>query len=74
MSAHAHRGFATTTAIAIEIPNIAGYALAVLILGLLMAAGGTAVSLRASAETRQIVSPTIALRVQRRPDSGVAYR
>src|SRR5947199_10191574 len=46
MSANGHRGFATTTGFGITVPNIADYAIAGLILGLLMAGGGTALMIR----------------------------
>jgi hypothetical protein len=48
MSANGHGGLATTSAIAITTPYIARYALAVLLLGLLMAGGGTALLIRAT--------------------------
>ena len=41
MSTNGHGGFATTTAIGITVPNIAIYAIAGLLLGLLMVGGGT---------------------------------
>jgi hypothetical protein len=46
MNASGHRGFATTTAIGITIPNIAAYSLAALLLGLLIAGGGTTLLIR----------------------------
>ena len=46
MSANGHGGFATTTAFGITIPNITDYAIAGLVLGLLMAGGGTALLIR----------------------------
>ena len=53
MGANGHGGFATTSAIAITIPDIARYALAGLLLGLLIAGGGIALLIRA---TRQPAS------------------
>jgi hypothetical protein len=41
MNTDGHAGFATTTAIGITTPNIAIYAIAGLVLGLLVAGGGT---------------------------------
>ena len=52
MNANGHGGFATTSAIALTIPNIARYALAGLLIGLLMAGGGTALLIRASGQSR----------------------
>jgi ABC-type Na+ efflux pump permease subunit len=52
MSANGHAGFATTSAIAVTLPHIARYALAALLLGLLMAGGGTALLIRASGRPR----------------------
>jgi hypothetical protein len=52
MNANGHGGFATTSAIAITIPNIAHYALAGLFLGLLIAGGGTALLIRATRQPR----------------------
>jgi hypothetical protein len=49
MSANGHGGFATTSAIGVTIPHIALYALAALLLGLLIAGGGTALLIRATA-------------------------
>jgi hypothetical protein len=46
MSADGHGGFASTSAIRITTPNIATYALAGLLLGVLMAGGGTALLIR----------------------------
>lgn len=51
MNANGQSGFATTTAIGITIPNIAYLALAGLIIGLLMAGGGTALLIRAAPHT-----------------------
>jgi hypothetical protein len=48
MSADGHGGFATTSAIAATLPNVPRYALAALLLGLLMAGGGTALLIRAT--------------------------
>jgi hypothetical protein len=52
MSASGHGGFATTSAVAVTVPHIARYALAALLLGLLMAGGGTALLIRATARSR----------------------
>jgi hypothetical protein len=49
MSANGHGGFATTSAIGVTIPHIALYALAALLLGLLIAGGGTGLLIRATA-------------------------
>lgn len=48
MSADGHGGFATTSAIGITVPNIAIYAIAGLLLGLLMAGGGTTLLIRSA--------------------------
>lgn len=48
MSANGHSGFATTSAVAVTLPHIARYALVALLLGLLMAGGGTALLIRAA--------------------------
>jgi hypothetical protein len=60
MSANGHGGFATTSATAVTLPHIARYALATLLLGLLMAGGGTALLIRATARSRNAAhtSPT----------------
>ena len=61
MSANGHGGFATTTRFGITIPNIAAYAIAALILGLLMAGGGTALLIRTNRPTSNgsnTISPT----------------
>jgi hypothetical protein len=63
MSANGHGGFAATTSIGITIPNIADYAIAAILLGLLIAAGGTAMVLRANRQPRNgssIPSPSSA--------------
>jgi hypothetical protein len=52
MSANGQSGFATTTSIGITIPNIADWALAAILLGLLIVAGGTALVLRANRQPR----------------------
>ena len=52
MSANGHGGFATTSAIGVTLPHIARYALAALLLGLLIAGGGTALLIRATARSR----------------------
>jgi hypothetical protein len=52
MSANGHGGFATTSAIAVTLPHIARYALVALLLGLLMAGGGTALLIRATGRSR----------------------
>jgi hypothetical protein len=52
MSASGHAGFATTSAIAVTLPHIARYALAALLLGLMMAGGGTALLIRATGRPR----------------------
>jgi hypothetical protein len=52
MNANGHAGFATTSATAVTLPHIARYALAALLLGLLMAGGGTALLIRASGRPR----------------------
>ena len=60
MSANGHGGFATTSTTAVTLPHIARYALATLLLGLLMAGGGTALLIRATARSRNAAhtSPT----------------
>jgi hypothetical protein len=52
MNANGHGGFASTSAIGITIPNIAVYAVAGLLLGLLVAGGGTALLIRATRQPR----------------------
>lgn len=52
MSANGHGGFATTSAVAVTLPHIARYALVALLLGLLMAGGGTALLIRATGRFR----------------------
>lgn len=52
MSANGHTGFATTTTFGIRSPDIPDYAVPTLVLGLLMAAGGTALLIRASPRSR----------------------
>ena len=52
MSANGHGGFATSSAVAVTLPHIARYALAALLLGLLMAGGGAALLIRATARSR----------------------
>ena len=52
MSTNGHGGFATTSAIAVTVPHIALYALAALLLGLLMAGAGTARLIRATGRPR----------------------
>ena len=56
MNTNGHRGFATTSAIGLTIPNIAIYAIAGLLLGLLMAGGGTAWLIRATSQPRTIAN------------------
>jgi len=70
MSASGHGGFATTTAFGITVPNIADYAIAGLVLGLLMAGGGTALLIRTNRPSpngsntlSQATSPAAALLV-----------
>ena len=61
MSANGHGGFASTTAIGITIPNITIYAIAGLLLGLLIAGGGTAPVIRTTLQppaTANASSPT----------------
>ena len=61
MSANGHGGFASTTAIGITIPNITIYAIAGLLLGLLIAGGGTALLIRTTRQpqaTANASSPT----------------
>jgi hypothetical protein len=61
MNANGHGGFASTSAIGITIPNIAIYAIGGLVLGLLVAGGGTALLIRATRQPRTIAnasSPT----------------
>lgn len=48
MSANGHGGFAATTSIGVTIPNIPEYAIAALLLGLLIAGGGTTLLIRAN--------------------------
>jgi hypothetical protein len=48
MSANGHGGFATTSEVGVTLPHIARYALVALLLGLLIAAGGTALVIRAT--------------------------
>ena len=52
MSANGHGGFATTSTIGITIPNIVHYALAALLIGLLIAGGGTALLIRATRQAQ----------------------
>jgi hypothetical protein len=52
MNANGHAGFATTSAIGITIPNIAIYAIAGLLLGLLVAGSGTVLLIRATSRSR----------------------
>jgi hypothetical protein len=52
MSANGHGGFAATTSIGVTIPNIPDYALAALLLGLLIAGGGTALLIGANRQPR----------------------
>jgi hypothetical protein len=59
MNANGHGGFAATAAIGITIPYVAYYALAGIIVGLLLATGGTALLIRA---TRHPVDGNIAVR------------
>ena len=58
MGVNGHAGFATTSAIAVTVPHIARYALAALLLGLLMAGGGTALLIRAAGRPRNEPSTT----------------
>ena len=51
MSADGHGGFATTSAIGITVPNIEIYAIAGLLLGLLMAGGGTTLLIRSARQS-----------------------
>jgi hypothetical protein len=48
MSANGHGGFATTSEVGVTLPHIARYALVAILLGLLIAAGGTALVIRAT--------------------------
>src|SRR5207302_7558223 len=57
MNANGHGGFATTSAVAVTVPHIARYALAALLIGLLMAAGGTALLIRATGRSRNEPDP-----------------
>jgi hypothetical protein len=52
MNANGHGGFASTSAIGITIPNITIYAVAGLLIGFLMAGGGTVLLIRATAQRR----------------------
>ena len=52
MSANGHGGFATTSSVAVTLPHIARYALLALLLGLLMAGGGTALLIRATGRSQ----------------------
>ena len=52
MNANGHGGFASTSAIGITIPNIAIYSVAGVLLGLLVAGGGTALLIRATPQPR----------------------
>ncbi|HET7380599.1 MAG TPA: hypothetical protein VFJ24_11200 [Gaiellales bacterium] len=52
MNANGHGGFASTSAIGLTIPNIAIYSIAALLLGLLVAGGGTALLIRATHQPR----------------------
>ncbi|MBV9338763.1 MAG: hypothetical protein JO243_22975 [Solirubrobacterales bacterium] len=52
MNTNGQRGLATTTKIGITIPNIAAYSLTALLLGLLIAGGGTTLLIRASSQSR----------------------
>jgi hypothetical protein len=52
MNTNGHSGFASTSAIGLTIPNITIYAIAGLLLGLLMAGGGTALLIRATPQPR----------------------
>ena len=56
MNTNGHGGFATTSAIGLTIPNIAIYAIAGLLLGLLMAGGGTTLLIRATSQPRTIAN------------------
>ena len=61
MNANGHSGVASTSAIGITIPNIPIYAVAGLLLGLLVAGGGTALLIRATGQPRTVAnasSPT----------------
>ena len=49
MNANGHGGVAATTAIAVTVPHIAIYAIAALLVGLLMGGGGTTLLIRATA-------------------------
>ncbi len=52
MNTNGHGGFASTSAIGITIPNIAIYSVAGLLLGLLMAGGGTTLLIRTTRQPR----------------------
>jgi hypothetical protein len=56
MNTNGHGGFATTSTIGLTIPNIAIYAIAGLLLGLLIAGGGTALLIRATSQPRTIAN------------------
>lgn len=56
MNTNGHNGFATTSAIGLTIPNIAIYAIAGLLLRLLMAGGSTALLIRATSQPRTIAN------------------
>ena len=58
MNANGHGGFASTAAIGITIPNIAIYAIAGLLLGFLVAGGGTALLIRATSQPRTRANPS----------------
>jgi hypothetical protein len=56
MNANGHGGFTATSAIAVTIPHIAIYAIATLLLGLLMGGGGTTLLIRATAQPSSSVN------------------
>ena len=60
MNASGHGGFATTSAAGVTLPHITLYALVALLLGLLIAAGGTALLIRATgrSQNESNTSPT----------------
>ena len=58
MNANGHGGVAVTSAIAVTIPHIAIYAIAALLLGLMIGGGGTALLIRATTRPSPSVSPS----------------
>jgi hypothetical protein len=58
MNADGHGGFASSSTIGLTIPNIAIYAIAGLLLGLIMAGGGTALLIRATRQPGTRANPS----------------